>query len=358
MSLSVSVRHRFDSFEVDADFDASRGVTALFGRSGSGKTSILKMIAGLIKPQAGKITFADRTLFSSADRISIAPHKRQFGYVFQEPRLFPHLSVSQNLRYGAWVHRKSVSKIEFTRVVEMLGIAGLLDRQPHSLSGGEQQRVAIGRALLSSPQMLLMDEPLASLDQKRKAEILPFLEELCTSSHIPIIYVSHSMNEVMRLANRVVLLESGKVKSIQTPQTLTQNADFLAAMERNELGSMIEGRVKAFDQQQQIVTIGLRAGELKVSATHANPGQAVKIFIAARDVMLGTQQPEGLSAMNIFSGTVTHIDHQSLGHANVALHCAGEDILSQITAHSSTRLDLKQGMPIYAIIKAVSFEAL
>jgi molybdate transport system ATP-binding protein len=247
MTFSFSAKHHFDNFEIDASFTVESGVTALFGRSGSGKTSILKMIAGLIDPQAGLITLNEQVIFKSNSRKSIPPHKRRFGYVFQEPRLFPHLSVVQNLRYASWFHQSSVREIEFEKITSTLGLGALLDRQPNTLSGGEQQRVAIGRALMSSPQMLLMDEPLASLDQMRKAEILPFLEELCATSQVPIIYVSHSFNEVMRLADRVILLDAGRVTSIQSPQSLGQNDAFTLSLPRSEFGALVEGKISSFD---------------------------------------------------------------------------------------------------------------
>lgn len=358
MSLKFSAKHRFEEFEIDADFETEQGVTALFGRSGSGKTSILKMISGLITPQVGDITFNGDIIYSSKSGQSLAPHKRGFGYVFQEPRLFPHLNIRQNLKYGAWMQRKNVSHREFGRISELLGLSDLLDRQPHNLSGGEQQRVAIGRALLSSPRLLLMDEPLSSLDQARKAEILPFLEDLCANTKVPIVYVSHSVSEVMRLANQVILLEAGKVTSIQSPQMLNQNAAFVSSLARNELGAMIQGKVESFDPEEQLVTIALRQGSLTIPAEQATAGTKVKLFVAARDVMLGTQKPEGLSAMNILQGTVTSIDASTQSAVNVRLHCAGEEILAQITSSSAKRLQLQVGMNIYAIIKAVSFEPL
>jgi molybdate transport system ATP-binding protein len=205
MSLSVRFAHRFGDFSLDVAFEAPQGVTALFGRSGSGKTSVVNAVAGLVKPETGCIQLGETVLFDAARRISVPVHQRRLGYVFQEGRLFPHLSVRQNLLYGSWFAPRETG-VDYDRVVGMLGIDGLLERRPGGLSGGEKQRVAIGRALLANPQLLLMDEPLAALDEERKAEILPYLERLCAETAIPVLYVSHSMAEVARLATTLVLM--------------------------------------------------------------------------------------------------------------------------------------------------------
>ena len=193
MTLSVSTRHRLGSFELNASFTSDGGVTALFGRSGSGKTSMIRIIAGLLRPDSGQISLDGEVLADSGKRLFLPAHRRHFGYVFQEARLFPHLSVAQNLNYGKWFATEKAEQANENRIIDMLGIGHLLQRRPNKLSGGEKQRVAIGRALLSSPRLLLMDEPLASLDEERKAEIIPYLERLRDETKIPIFYVSHSI---------------------------------------------------------------------------------------------------------------------------------------------------------------------
>ena len=210
-TLDVDIRHRQGGFTLQAAFTAPRGLTALFGRSGSGKTTLVNAIAGLNRPDQGHILLNGKPLVDTAGRAFTPAHRRRVGYVFQDARLFPHLSVRQNLRYGRWFVAKGHASADFDAVVAMLGIGHLLRRRPSGLSGGEQQRVAIGRALMSSPQLLLMDEPLASLDELRKAEILPFIERLRDVGNIPIVYVSHSVAEVSRLATTVVVLADGKV---------------------------------------------------------------------------------------------------------------------------------------------------
>ena len=210
MTMRVDISHRFNAFELDAKFETEGGLTALYGASGAGKSSIINAIAGLLTPQRGVIAIDDTVFFVSKKHINIASHKRRIGYVFQEARLFPHLSVKQNLRYGKWFARHAAN-VDETKITGLLGLENLLHRMPGNLSGGERQRVAIGRALLSSPRLLLMDEPLASLDQARKAEIMPYILQLRDALGIPIIYVSHATSEIAQLANQVILIGDGKV---------------------------------------------------------------------------------------------------------------------------------------------------
>src|SRR6185295_18647990 len=212
MTVAVDIKHRLGDFTLDAQFETSVGLVALLGRSGSGKTSIINTIAGLINPDHGRVTIDDLVLIDTTRGIFIPPHRRRIGYVFQEGRLFPHLTVHQNLLYGRWFAPREAGG-DFDGVVELLGIGGLLDRRPGRLSGGEKQRVAIGRALLAKPRLLLMDEPLASLDDARKAEILPYIEKLRDESEIPIVYVSHAVAEVARLAATIVVLADGRVEA-------------------------------------------------------------------------------------------------------------------------------------------------
>ncbi|MDT3685439.1 MAG: molybdenum ABC transporter ATP-binding protein [Pseudorhodoplanes sp.] len=212
--LAVDVQKRLGDFFLAAKFETERGVTALFGPSGSGKTSVISMIAGLLKPDKGRIAIEGDALFDSSVGVNRPPHRRGIGYVFQEGRLFPHMNVRSNLDYGRWMSGIKRDKNTFDRVVDLLGIAHLLDRRPGPLSGGERQRVAIGRALLMQPRLLLLDEPLASLDAARKAEIFPYLERLRDEAQVPMIYVSHSPGEIRRIANSVVRLDGGRVSAI------------------------------------------------------------------------------------------------------------------------------------------------
>ena len=212
--LAVEVEKKLGEFLLSVSFSSAGGVTALFGASGTGKTSIIAMIAGLMKPDRGRVVLDGETLFDEAKRIDVPAWKRHIGTVFQEGRLFPHLSVKHNLDYGRWMSGYAADPKAFAHVVELLDIGHLLDRRPGKLSGGERQRVAFGRALLMRPRLLLLDEPLASLDAARKEEILPYLERLRDNAGVPMIYVSHDAVEVKRIANRVVRLEAGRVAAI------------------------------------------------------------------------------------------------------------------------------------------------
>jgi molybdate transport system ATP-binding protein len=355
MTLIVEARHRLGAFGLDAAFTSERGVTALFGRSGSGKTSIVRIIAGLTRPAEGRVLLDGQALTDTAKGIFIPRHKRRFGYVFQEARLFPHLSVQANLSYGRWFALKSARSDNFDRVVDLLGIDQLLARSPSKLSGGEKQRVAIGRALLSAPRLLLMDEPLAALDEDRKAEILPYLERLRDEMDIPIVYVSHSIAEVARLANQVVVMRDGKVE-VAGPATEVLSRSSLLPEDRKEAGAVLEGTVESIDPANRIATLLLKAGRLYVPGVAPAIGKPVRIRIPARDVMLATHRPEGLSALNILEGTIAQISPAEDGTVEIRLDCAGDAVLSRITALSSERLGLHPGKPAFAVIKTVALE--
>jgi molybdate transport system ATP-binding protein len=221
--LSVNVEKRLGDFLLSAHFETGSGATALFGPSGAGKTTLVNMIAGLVTPDRGRIAIGETVLFDSAARVNVPAHRRRIGYVFQEGRLFPHLSVARNLDYGRWMSRLPADPAETSRVIDLLDIRPLLDRRPGKLSGGELQRVAVGRALLMKPRLLLLDEPLASLDARRKADILPYLERLRDEAGVPMVYVSHQATEVRRIATSVVWLDDGRVKAVR-------GVEFLDAM--------------------------------------------------------------------------------------------------------------------------------
>ncbi|MDR6756338.1 molybdate transport system ATP-binding protein [Mycoplana sp. BE70] len=356
MTLSVEIRHRLGNFRLDADFTSEGGVTALFGRSGSGKTSLLRAIAGLVRPDEGRIVLGGDILVDTKRKIFVPKHKRRFGYVFQEARLFPHLSVRGNLTYGRWFAPRGIEPAGFDHVVGLLGIGALLDRRPANLSGGEKQRVAIGRALLSAPRMLLMDEPLAALDEERKAEILPYLERLRDETKVPIVYVSHAVHEVARLADRVVLLNDGRVEAIGAVSEVLSSPLLAATVDRREAGSVLTGTVAAVDRPHRIATVRLNARELHVPNTDIEAGKPVRVHIPARDVMLSTGKPEGLSALNILEGTIATITPDGEGMITVEVDCGGDAVHARITALSGERLQLHPGKTIFAIIKTVALD--
>jgi molybdate transport system ATP-binding protein len=218
--LALDVEKRLGTFQLAAKFETEARVTALFGPSGAGKTTIVNMIAGLVAPDRGRIMYRGKVLFDAAGKVSLPPHRRQFGYVFQDGRLFPHMSVRGNLEYGRRMYRLKRDAAELERVIALLDIGHLADRRPGKLSGGERQRVAIGRALLMRPQLLLLDEPLASLDAARKAEIMPYLERLRDEAQVPMIYVTHQPEDARRLASTVVRIEAGRVAAVGGPELL------------------------------------------------------------------------------------------------------------------------------------------
>ncbi|MBO9100360.1 MULTISPECIES: molybdenum ABC transporter ATP-binding protein [Rhizobium] len=356
MTLTVNIRHRLGAFALDAAFTAEGGVTALFGRSGSGKTSLIRSIAGLIHPDHGHVALDGRVLTDTDQNIFVPRHRRRFGYVFQEARLFPHLSVRHNLGYGRWFAPKTTDRDDFDSVVDLLGLGPLLERRPGKLSGGEKQRVAIGRALLSNPRLLLMDEPLAALDEERKAEILPYLERLRDETKIPIVYVSHAIAEVARLASRVVLLRDGHVEAVGSAVEVLSLPSTAEGAERREAGVLLEGRIDSISQTHLLSTVALKTAKLQVPGTGFPVGRMVRIHVPARDVMLATVRPEGLSALNILEGTITWIGVVANGALEVRLNCGGDPILSRITQLSGERLRLAVGMTVFAVIKTVALQ--
>lgn len=352
MTLSIALSHRFAGFTMDLAFTAPPGLTALFGRSGSGKTTLINAVAGLLRPDSARIRIDDTTLTDTAKGLHLPPHKRRIGYVFQEARLFPHLTVQQNLTYGQWFAGKP-DPAALNKITELLGIAPLLTRRPGTLSGGERQRVAIGRAILSKPRLLLMDEPLAALDEARKAEILPYLERLRDELSLPILYVSHSMAEVARLATTVALIDAGQLTAIGPAAEILSNPATAPAIGLREAGALLQGRVTAHEADG-ISRIDTAAGPLFLPRVSATPGTQLRLRILAQDVMLATQRPQGLSALNILPTTIAEIRLGDGPGALVRLNAGPDTLLARITRRSALALQLSPGQPVFAVLKAVS----
>ncbi len=351
MSLDVDVEHARGSFRLEAQFSAPPGLTALFGRSGSGKTSLVDIVGGLIRPDRGKIAVDGQILVDTEHGTFVPKHRRRIGYVFQDSRLFPHLSVRRNLLYGRWFARGDGAAADLPSVVDLLGIGHLLERQPGSLSGGEKQRVAIGRALLAHPRLLLMDEPLASLDEARRTEILPYIERMRDEAGVPILYVSHSVAEVARLATTVVILSEGRVTAVGPV------ADILPLADSGDGGSVLDAVIARHDEAFQLSVLTSAAGELQVPRLSAPPGTPVRAYIRARDVMLSLRPPEEISALNVLAGRVGSIVPTANGaQADVRLDCNGAILTARLTTKSVQRLALAPGRPVHAVIKSVSFE--
>jgi molybdate transport system ATP-binding protein len=354
--IEVDVRHRLGAFTLDARFSASGRFIALFGHSGSGKTSLINIMAGLMRPERGRIAIDGKVLADSERGVFVPAHRRKLGTVFQEGCLFPHLSVRQNLLYGAWFAGTQSREADLSRIADLLGIGQLLARYPGRLSGGEKQRVAIGRALLASPALLLMDEPLASLDEPRKQEIIPYLEKLRDEARIPIVYVSHSVAEVIRLSDTLVILEAGKVRAAGPTAELMQRLDLIPATGIEEAGAVIEAVVESHDDAYGLTALVSRAGTWRVPRLEAAPGKMVRMQIKARDVMIALQRPKDMSALNVIPAAVSEIGPMDGPGVEIKLNCSGEALVARLTRYSAERLALRAGTPVFAIVKSVSFD--
>lgn len=347
---------QLESFELDASFDAPAvGVTALFGPSGSGKTTLLRCIAGLERA-AGTLHVNGQTWQDGAR--FVPTHMRSLGYVFQEASLFSHLSVRANLEYGLKRTPAAERKVPLEQVVEWLGLNQLIDRgDPAKLSGGERQRVAIGRALLTSPRVLLMDEPLSALDASSKQEILPYLERLHRDLEIPVLYVSHSLDEVARLADHLVLLQQGKViASGELHETLSRLD--LPTAHFDDAGAVIETAVTQHDEKYHLTRLDFPGGQLWVGRVEQPFGTRVRARVLARDVSIATQPPQGSSINNILNARIDEIRDEGPDKVVVRM-TVGESqvLLSRITRRSRDHLALIAGMYVCAQVKSVALMA-
>jgi molybdate transport system ATP-binding protein len=357
MTLALDIRHRLGDFRLDARFETGRGLVALFGRSGSGKTTLVNIIAGLIRPDEGRVAIDDAVLVDTNRGVFVPRHKRRIGYVFQEGRLFPHLTVRQNLMYGGWFALRGERRgDEFDKVVDLLGVGSLLERRPGRLSGGEKQRVAIGRALLADPRLLLMDEPLASLDEARKAEILPYIERLRDHSRIPIVYVSHSIAEVARLASAIVLLSEGKVAAVGPAAEVMHRLDLFPLTGRAEASAIVEVEVAGHDERFGLTELRSRAGLWRLPRLNVDIGSRLRLRVRASDVMIAKSSPSDLSALNVLPGVVADISTRDGPIVQVRLDCNGDTLIVRLTRYSVERLGLVPGASVYALVKSVALD--
>ena len=351
--MSIKARFRLDypGFALDADLELpGRGVSALFGHSGSGKTTLLRCIAGLERG-AGRLEVKGE-VWQDAD-IFMPTHRRPLGYVFQDARLFAHLDVARNLDYG---QRRAggAPAIERAAIVDLLGLGPLLDRLPARLSGGEQQRVAIARALLTAPRLLLMDEPLASLDLARKQEILPYLERLRDELEIPMLYVSHAADEVARLADHIVVMQQGRAVA-QGPLAATLARLDLPIRLGEDAGAVFAGTVAERDAEWHLARVEFDGGELWVRDSGVPVGRQVRLRILARDVSIASSRHDDVSIMNLLPATVTA--HASEDHPSLVLlqlRVGATTLLARLTRRSAQRLDLAPGREVWVQIKAVA----
>lgn len=354
MSLSLSLTHSFADFTLDITLEAGPGITALFGRSGAGKTTVINAVGGLLRPDAGTITIDKEVLVDTRQGIFIPPHKRRLGTVFQDARLFPHLSVAGNLAFGARYAPQGSDGPDLRDVVTLLGLEDLLDRAPATLSGGQKQRVALGRALLSHPRMLLMDEPLASLDGPRKQEILPFLERLRDGPlGLPILYVSHAVDEIARLADTLVLIQNGRVQAQGPLFDVMSDPAAVPLLGVREAGAVIEADVLAHGSDG-ISTLRISAGDIELPGVQAQIGARVRLRVLAQDVILSLVRPEGLSSVNVLPVEIEDIHPGDGPGAAIALRAGSDRLLSRVTARAVAELGLVRGLKCFAILKATT----
>lgn len=355
LDLDVTLRRGAFALEVRTRLALSR-ITALFGPSGSGKTTLLRIISGLEPGAAGTVSFDGERWQDAAQRVPT--HRRRIGYVFQDGRLFSHLDVEANLRFGQRrVHDDGADgrePIRFDDVIAALDLEPLLGRRPTSLSGGEQQRVAIGRALLSNPRLLLMDEPMSSLDIRRKGEILPYIEALPDAFRLPVLYVTHSIDEVARLASEVVLLSAGRIAGRGPVAEILERIDLWPIIGRQDAGTVIEGRVE--EASAGMASIRLKRQRLRIPLRSASAGTRVRLRVHARDVAVAPERPGRLSIRNVLEGRVLEIDSTDPVHVELLLDIDDRHVRSRITREAFDDLALKVGQPVYALIKSVALE--
>ena len=352
--FGIRARKRRDGFSLDVAIEvATPGVVALFGRSGCGKTTLANIVAGLLRADEAHVEI-DGVVLEGAGRY-LPAEQRRIGYVFQDARLFPHLDVMANLRYGEKRARvSSDAPITLEKIAPMLALEPLLSRRVHQLSGGERQRVALGRALLSQPRLLLLDEPLASLDAARREEVLPYLEKLRDELSIPIIYVSHQFEEVLRLATHVVLMERGKVLSQGSLDDLSLHPELRAIVGPDAVGSVLRGTVESFDGATGLAGVRIGDSSLKLNLRGARAGSTVRVQLLARDVILATSRPENLSVRNVLTGTIARIVADDEDSDLVYVDVGGPCVLARVTRAASSALALRPGLPVWVLVKTVS----
>lgn len=356
--IEVRFRKQLPDLLIDVSFEApATGITALFGRSGSGKTSVVRAIAGGLSPDCGRIVVGGRVFYDSMARVEMPVHRRRIGYVFQDSRLFPHLTVRGNLLYG-YKRAPATRRFDLAAAVELLGIGHLLDRRPHNLSGGERQRVAIGRALLAQPSLLLLDEPLSSLDPPRKTELLPYIQGLRDRFRLPILYISHAFDEVAGIADHLVLIDAGRIVRSGPLLDVAADAEAAPLIGRFEAGSVIECTVTGHDAAAELSTLEFAGGELRVPGVGADVGSRLRVRIRSRDVALSLSRPADISITNRLPGHLIGLTTREAPYVDAAIDVGGSTVVrALITRESVGRLGLTPGAPVWVLIKAVAFDS-
>jgi molybdate transport system ATP-binding protein len=352
--LSVAAKRRRGAFLLDAKFELpTPGVVALFGRSGCGKTTLVNVIAGLQLADSGRIALDDSVLLDTDLGINVPAERRRIGYVFQDARLFPHMRVEANLRYA--LRRAAVAPfVGVDRVVELLDLKPLMSRRTHELSGGERQRVAIGRALLSQPSLLLLDEPLASLDASRREEVLPYLETLRDQLAIPMVYVSHNFDEVLRLATHLVLMEAGKTIAQGDLGEMSLHPRVRTIIGSDAVGAIVDATVLGTDSSSGLTRVQVGQGELKVQCGKVLRGTRLRVQLLARDLIVATEPPRQISVRNSLPGVVASVANDVDDSDLIAIDIGGILIMARVTKAATRELGLAAGKPVWALVKTVS----
>ena len=357
--LAVDLQHRLGDFTLDVTMTAPNGVTGIIGPSGAGKSMLLKMIAGLERPLRGNIFLDDEILNDTFGKVFVSPEQRRIGYVFQDALLFPHLSVAENLDYGAR-RRGATGIVSRDEVIALLGLESIIERRPHHLSGGEAQRVAIGRALLSNPRLLLMDEPLSSLDPGRRRQIMPFIEALHESLDLPIVYVSHNIDEIMRLADRVIVMHQGTIAASGNVAAVLNQPAMQSLILGDEGGDndpamIVEAIVACHSPEGHTTQLDLDGTSLSLPILDVPTGEMVRLRIHARDVAIAISPPSGISIQNIIEARVVDITPTEAGQVDVLMALSGpHQLKARITERACEALLLKRGIQVWALIKSVA----
>lgn len=354
--IDVDIERQLGSFHLSVAFRAEAPIVGLFGRSGAGKTSVIDAIAGIARPRRGRIHVNDTCLFDAATGVDLPPEERRIAYVFQDALLFPHLDVKANLLYGQRLRSTAERFIEHDKVIDLLGLGALLTRRTRALSGGEKQRVAIGRALLAQPRIMLLDEPLAALDGARKTEILAYIERLRDELHIPMVYVSHSVPEITRLADTVVILAEGKCVAVGPTEDVLERTDLGPATDGEDATSLIETHIVEHDRAERLTTLAFDGGRLIVPGLKGTIGERVRATIRARDVSLALQRPAEISILNVLPGRVSAIDADAEATVDVRLALGSASLTARVTHRSRRELRLHVGQNLFALVKAVAFD--
>ena len=350
----MSIEHQLEKLNININFTAKSGsITSIYGRSGSGKTSIINMISGLKRPDYGFIKIEDDILLDTNNKINVPTENRRLGYIFQDSRLFPHLNVEGNLLYGLKENIGNTQTITFDNVVDILEIRPLLKRKPSNLSGGEKQRVAIGRAVLTQPRLLLMDEPLASVDSQLRGEILTFIEELRDKLGLAIIYVSHSIDEVIRLSDQIIVISEGTKKAEGNVEQIMERIDLHPLTGRFDAGAVLKTKVESYDKKYNLTNLSFNGGTLRVTGAKLPIGNIVRAHIKARDVSLMLKYPKDTSILNIFEGEIIEIGDSQGAQIDVKINI-GSSLIARVTKKSFDELGLRVGLNVFTMIKAVA----